>query len=208
MFIYKLTNTITGDFYIGKTIKTPEQRFIKHKSSSKHNSQTYLHRAMRKYGFENFQISVLTESNNLIELNNLEISYISNLSPTYNMTSGGDGGDTSNSPNFIAAMKLVHEKKTPSDYATYGMLGKHVSDESKQKNSESTKKLWCDPDSNYHKRPNNSGINNPMFGKTPSNAVETEFNGVIYPSLSAAVEASGLSVYWFKKNICSLIITP
>ena len=40
------------------------------------------------------------------------------------MTKGGDGGDTSNSPNFKQAMILSHKKRKPKDYASYGMLGK------------------------------------------------------------------------------------
>jgi hypothetical protein len=77
---------------------------------------------MRKYGFDSFIITVLEEK--VKHLNETEIEYISRLNPTYNMTSGGDGGDTSNSPNFKRSMKEYHSNKDKKSYATYGMLGK------------------------------------------------------------------------------------
>ena len=44
------------------------------------------------------------------------------------MTSGGDGGKTYHSPNFIKAMKEYHSKKPREEYATYGMKGKKQSE--------------------------------------------------------------------------------
>jgi len=43
------------------------------------------------------------------------------------MTSGGEGGKTHNSPNFINAMKEYHSKKPKEEYATFGMKGKRQS---------------------------------------------------------------------------------
>ena len=123
MNIYKITNTVTNKFYIGKTIKSIEERFRRHKYNSV-TSQTHLHRSMRKHGEEVFIITLLESVVNTKELDSREIYWIDKLNPEYNMTSGGEGGDTSNSPNFIAAIKEVHSKRKPSDYATYGMLGK------------------------------------------------------------------------------------
>jgi len=100
MIIYQITNNITNDFYIGKTIN-PKDRFYKHKYNATNNkSQAYLYRAMRKYGIENFKFTTLEEVNNQQDLNCREIFWIKKLSPKYNMTIGGDGGDTSSSPNY------------------------------------------------------------------------------------------------------------
>jgi hypothetical protein len=82
---------------------------------------TYLYKAMRKYGFENFTIEMLEQT---IQLDEQERYWISFLNPEYNMTAGGEGGDTSSSPNFIESMKKYHQRKTRDSYATYGMLGK------------------------------------------------------------------------------------
>lgn len=106
MIIYKITNNINKDFYIGKTSNDIETRFYHHKyNSQKRKSQTYLHRAMRKYGIKNFSISQIDKANTLKELNLKEIYWIESLSPHYNMTKGGDGGDTSNSPNYKKAIQ-------------------------------------------------------------------------------------------------------
>ena len=106
MIIYQITNLITNDFYIGKTTNDIETRFYHHKyNSQKRSSQSYLHRAIRKYGIEHFSIFKLDEAKNLQELNEKEISWIKKLSPNYNMTKGGDGGDTSNSPNYRKAIQ-------------------------------------------------------------------------------------------------------
>jgi hypothetical protein len=43
------------------------------------------------------------------------------------MTKGGEGGDTSKSPNFIKAIKKQHSNRLPESYASYGMLGKKQS---------------------------------------------------------------------------------
>ena len=105
MIIYQITNKLTNDFYIGKT-KNPEVRFYKHKYDATNNkSQAYIHRAMRKYGVENFTFSILEQVESPDVLNEREIYWIDDLKPKYNMTKGGDGGDTSNSPNYRDAIK-------------------------------------------------------------------------------------------------------
>lgn len=135
--IYRITNVVNSKFYIGKTSKTVQERFQRH--CYNHQKQnTYLYKAMRKYGVENFICEVLEETDNP---NDREIYWIQTLQPHYNMTLGGDGGDTSDSPNFIAAVKLMHENRKPEDYATYGMLGKKQS----AKFHESIKKSNCCP---------------------------------------------------------------
>jgi group I intron endonuclease len=118
MVIYQITNNITSDFYVGKTIN-PKIRFSQHKyNATKRKSRTYLHRAMRKYGVENFTFTILDNVNNPEELNPREIYWIEQLSPKYNMTKGGDGCDTSNSPNYKLAIKK--RDQTGSKNGMYG----------------------------------------------------------------------------------------
>jgi group I intron endonuclease len=113
MIIYQITNKITNDFYIGKTKRKLSQRFYQHKYDSlERNSQTHLHRAIRKYGFENFFIEQVDTASNISDLNEKEISYIEKKSPKYNMTKGGDGGDVSQSPNYIKSQKNKSYKHT------------------------------------------------------------------------------------------------
>jgi group I intron endonuclease len=92
MLIYLIKNTVTNDFYIGKTSKTVSKRLAEHTKLSKSKSQTYFHRAIRKYGIENFIVEILEKDilDNCM-LNDREIFWIQQLSPKYNMTIGGDG---------------------------------------------------------------------------------------------------------------------
>lgn len=98
--IYRITNTVNSKFYIGKTNKTIQERFKRHCYNHKIQN-TYLYNAMRKYGTDKFTIEILEETSNG---NEREIYWIQELNPHYNMTSGGDGGDTSNSPNYKIGM--------------------------------------------------------------------------------------------------------
>lgn len=115
-FIYRITNTINSKFYIGKTTKTIEERFRRHYYSHR-NQNTYLYKAMRKYGIDNFKIDIIEETE---FPNEREMYWIDLLDPHYNMTRGGDGGDTSRSPNYKDGMM----KRVPHRKPSYGMLGK------------------------------------------------------------------------------------
>lgn len=114
--IYLITNKVNSKTYIGKTTKSLQERFKRHCYNHK-TQNTYLYRAMRKYGIENFTIELLEETQSL---NKQEIYWIKTLKPHYNMTIGGDGGDTSYSPNYKLGMKNRIHPNLP----TYGMLGK------------------------------------------------------------------------------------
>lgn len=125
MIIYKITNVINGDFYIGKTTKTIQERFKSHLYEASYNrKKTYLYKAIRRYGEDNFTIKVIECQVDPSELDNRERYWIEKLKPHYNLTDGGEGGDTSKSPKFIQSIKEYHKNKPREEYATYGMLGK------------------------------------------------------------------------------------
>lgn len=101
--IYKITNKINGKIYIGKTFRTPQIRWSEHKQYS-HLTDRYntpLYYAMRKYGIDNFDFTVIEDNiNNVVELNEREKYYIEFYNSTshedgYNVVLGGDGGRTS-----------------------------------------------------------------------------------------------------------------
>jgi len=129
--IYQITNIITNDFYIGYTKFTAKHRFQSHKYNAKYNIKSHLYNSMNKYGIDNFTIKVIQEDG---LLNPDEAYWIKTLKPTLNMTKGGEGGDTSNFENFKISMKEYHARKPKSEYATYGMLGKKLTEESKNRN--------------------------------------------------------------------------
>lgn len=91
--IYKITNTINGNFYVGKTTQPIDKRWTQHRSEARTGSQAYLHRAIRKYGESNFVIEVVHSITNPTTnvLNEWEVRMISELNPRYNMTIGGEG---------------------------------------------------------------------------------------------------------------------
>lgn len=61
--VYKVTNVINKKIYVGKTSGDLDKRKRQHKWNSLNgNSQTYFHKAIRKYGFDNFEWSILFES--------------------------------------------------------------------------------------------------------------------------------------------------
>ena len=88
--IYCFTNKINQKKYIGQTIN-PEQRYNAHKSNYKNiknkEYNSLLHRAFRKYGFNNFTYEVLVKNIDDINiLNKLEIYYIKHFNtkiPTF-----------------------------------------------------------------------------------------------------------------------------
>lgn len=127
MIIYKITNKINGDFYIGQTIKSKEERFQRHKYDVSYNSKTHLHRAMRKYGFNNFIIEEIENQIPQEKLDEREIFWIKELNPPYNMTDGGEGCNPLKSPNWIKSMKEHHKNRPRETYASYGMKGKKQS---------------------------------------------------------------------------------
>lgn len=89
--IYKLTNRITGKSYVGQSTNI-HKRYIAHKARSK-SENTFLYDAIRQYGFENFDFSVIEECEP-DELNKKEQFYIFQLNTVhpngYNVSVGGD----------------------------------------------------------------------------------------------------------------------
>ena len=95
-YIYKITNNINNKIYIGQTIRSLEKRWKEHifKSKSGDHMNLPLARAIRKYGAENFTISLIEEVADE-ELNDREkyyINYYDSYHTGYNATLGGDGG--------------------------------------------------------------------------------------------------------------------
>ena len=82
--VYKITNTVTGDFYIGSS-KNVKQRWRDHKKPSRWkrypNNPLYLD--MQKYGVDKFVFEILEEVE-AGKLKKTEQQFIEKLKPTYN----------------------------------------------------------------------------------------------------------------------------
>ena len=82
--IYKITNTITGDFYIGSS-KDVKRRWKEHKwpSTWKRYSNSPLYQDMKKFGIDKFEFQVIAEVEEG-QLKEMEQQFIEKLNPIYN----------------------------------------------------------------------------------------------------------------------------
>ena len=79
MLIYQIVNKINNKIYIGQTTRSNiNRRISEHKYSIKdENKNTYLLNAFKKYGFENFEFSIIENNINTLEdLNDAEKYWI------------------------------------------------------------------------------------------------------------------------------------
>ena len=82
--IYKITNTITGDFYIGSS-KNVKSRWIDHKKPSilKQHPNNPMYLDIKKYGTDKFVFEILAEVEEG-SLKETEQEFIEKMHPTYN----------------------------------------------------------------------------------------------------------------------------
>jgi len=160
--IYKATNKINGKSYIGQTLYPLNIRISQHKHEAiRKADNNYFHKAIRKYGVENFEWETLGEYP-VKELNNIEIKTIEKYNTCgegYNLTTGGDG------------VKGVCGEK-------HRLYGKRRSDKVKDK----IKKT-------FEENGTVKGKNNPMYGRKHSEkAKERMINAkksywlIVYPN--------------------------
>lgn len=92
MVVYLVTNKINGKQYVGQTTKKLNLRWNEHTSNQ---SQSVLHKAIRKYGKDAFLVETLHCCDTKEEMDFVEIFYISFLNTKapngYNLTDGGEG---------------------------------------------------------------------------------------------------------------------
>lgn len=97
-YIYKYENKINHKIYIGQSID-PKKRFREHKNAAFNSNNTDydlpIHRAIRKYGLDNFDIVILEfcSKNQADEREKYWIQFYNSYNKGYNATNGGqDGG--------------------------------------------------------------------------------------------------------------------
>lgn len=165
--IYKITNTINNKFYVGKH-KT------KNKEDSYFGSGLLLERAVEKYGKKSFVKEITYECSSEEEMNQMEADivdeeFIARLD-TYNIKLGGEGGfgHINGSNHTKEALEKALKTRLREDnefgekvsnglklyYAKHDnpFLGKHHSEETKEKMSEAKKGMF-------------DGKKNPSYGK-------------------------------------------
>ena len=82
--VYKITNTVTGDFYIGSS-KDVKSRLAAHKCKSTWNNHPSnpMYLDMKHYGTDKFVFEILAEAE-IEKLKEAEQQFIETLKPTYN----------------------------------------------------------------------------------------------------------------------------
>lgn len=130
MFIYLITNQITGKCYVGQTRRSLAQRFCSHKRVvGKANACKALSDAMLVHGTDNFTIELLRTCESQEEMNHWEIHFIAKFGTFapggYNLTLGGGGKSGYKHSAESIAKRNVH------------FIGKTLSDEHKRKVSDS-----------------------------------------------------------------------
>jgi group I intron endonuclease len=98
IYIYFIHNIINNKIYIGKTNNTIKRwnKHIKISRGKRNEEKFYLHKALNKYGVNNFTFQKLQCFNNIDDANNAEMYWISffqsnNSEFGYNLTAGGEG---------------------------------------------------------------------------------------------------------------------
>lgn len=203
--IYRIRNTLNGDFYIGKTVQRMERRYAVHLANAARGLETHLYRAIRKYGRDLFVCEILENVDDDTILNEREKYWISALSPQYNMTHGGDGGDVSSSPNYIAAIKKRRSFKG-CENPMFGKrkqsnpnYGRKRTKEQKKRMLDGIQRAWTGNE-NRRKAASERVLG---FDKNPGaqvNAKRIIFEGTEYISLADASRKTGRSITYIKKT--------
>jgi len=95
-YIYMIKNKINNKLYIGQTARSLEKRKNEYKKSLNRDEiyNSHLQNSFKKYGFDNFEFSVIDNAETMEELNEKEIYYIELYNSTdkkigYNIEIGG-----------------------------------------------------------------------------------------------------------------------
>lgn len=154
--IYKITNKINNKIYIGLTIQGSRVRFLHHLYEARSGSIFPIHRALRKYKEENFELETLItlpEGQDKEELKRLEKFYIKDLKANnrqfgYNLTEGGDG-----------TLGRLHSEETK-EKIRQKALGRKMSEESKKRMSEAQERMKLEDPLYYEKKARGAKVTN------------------------------------------------
>lgn len=171
MLIYLVTNIINGKQYVGQTQNSASVRWSQHKHQAlKKDSSSVLAAAIRKYGPENFKVSILKTCASIEELNVSEIGLISSLNSLaphgYNLDSGGSN-------------KIMHEStKQKLSAAKLGKSNGPFSKEHRDAISKALKKAGVRPPNTLEiiNKRKLLGPDNGMYGKSHTAAARKKMS--------------------------------
>lgn len=144
--VYIHTNKINGKKYVGLTSKLPSERW---RNGSGYKHSTHFYRAIKKYGWENFEHEIYASNLTAEEASALEQNLIAALQTTndyygYNLDSGGSRTTHSDETKQKMRDAAIGRKHTPetieklrkASSGNKNSVGHKHTEESKQKNRE------------------------------------------------------------------------
>ncbi len=157
-FIYKIKNLTNGKIYIGQTTRPLHKRVYEYKSAFNLNKfyNQHLLNAFNKYGWENFDFSIVDTAPTINELNKKEIYYIKKYNTTnkdvgYNIELGG----LNNIPPLDTIKKMsqshlgkkqhdtwINKRIAPAGSDEAKKYGRVKTDEEKKMLSEKSPRYW------------------------------------------------------------------
>lgn len=160
-YIYLTTNLVNNKKYIGKHYGELDDNYI--------GSGTILKSAIQKYGKQNFKKEILSISKTEEENAKKEKHYIDLYKAVenknfYNIADGGQGGNVTKGFSKEEREKINKKISESNSGKKHHMYGKHHTEETKEKISNSVKKYWTE-DKRQEWSLKYQGQKNPMYGK-------------------------------------------
>ena len=173
MLIYLTTNNLKEKIYIGKLVDESKSTYL--------GSGTYVGRAIKKYGKENFSRITLedgiTDHDYLCERERYWIAFYDSTNPEigYNLCDGGGG--TLGYKHSEETKNKMSENRPDMSGENHYMFGKHHSKKTCEKMSESAKNRSPITEETRKKMAeSNSGKNHPMFRKHRSEETKNKIS--------------------------------
>lgn len=211
--IYKSENKLNNKVYIGCTTNGLKRRMREHKyRCEKGIYKSKFCSAIRKYGFDNFDFTIIEECSDEKTMFDRESYYIGlydTKNNGYNLTDGGEGclGYEHSDETKILISELLSQNH-PSRGKTYDDVYGFDSEKQRKLRSEATKKYWdsLSPEEkerrvikfkeNGRKAKESGSL---KCGKNPFSKSIT-INNKTFGCWSEAIEVLGMSKYLIKKN--------
>ena len=120
--IYIIKNKINKKIYIGQTLLDIHTRFNLHIAKSKSGRNSKLYKAIREYGKDNFEISLLESNIPISALDSKEKEYIqsyNSIKEGYNTSIGGDGRTIYSNIDELKILNMVSMGKSTKEIAKF-----------------------------------------------------------------------------------------
>jgi group I intron endonuclease len=219
VYIYRVTNTVNGKMYVGKSEKPFRPDYL--------GSGKLITAAIKKYGRDAFTLEVLCKCSDLDDLDTQEKIKIAEHKRAfgrncYNIAEGGTGGNTTKYATGdvkvkryekqAAKMSTWHSTMTEEEKREYALKISNAKCGKKPnmgdyKHSEETKQKQKTSNIEAAKRRPQSWYDNHRSamqrrrGKMPHNAQPVKMNGIVYECFGKAATAINLTPYLLKQAV-------